>query len=319
MIKNNNEESNISCLLPVKNGEQFLYTLIPTIQNNMRKNDELFIVNDGSTDNSKNILDEFTKSDSRISVITTNGIGLVNALNLGLNSVKYEWVARFDVDDEYSRNRLEVQRKLINPETVGIFSDYQFISKIGIDLGTMYSAIFPACTAISLLSSQRTAHPSAIINRLAVQSVGGYLLEDFPAEDLSLWLRLSHVGDLVTSPSTLLKYRIHPSSISQKNSKLILEKKNKLINEIRLPNKPILDFTRDFEKYLEDYSNYPNNNFRKSLIIRDLFILDKHYGNKINLSKYLAIIENFTKYTNLHSVFTLHSERKLKKKYRNDK
>jgi glycosyltransferase involved in cell wall biosynthesis len=160
-----------------------------------------------ATDNSKHIIEEFAKSDNRISLISTKGIGLVSALNLGLKSVKHNWVARFDVDDEYFEYRLEEQRKLINSNTVGIFSDYQFISNNGVDLGTMYSAIFPACTAISLLSSQRTAHPSVLFSREAVQDVGGYLSEDFPAEDLSLWLRLSHVGDLSNESDYLTKYR----------------------------------------------------------------------------------------------------------------
>jgi glycosyltransferase involved in cell wall biosynthesis len=315
-IESNNLVSNVSALLPVKNGERFLHSIVPRILASMKSNDELFIINDGSTDTSKYILEEFANADNRISLINTNGIGLVNALNLGLSSVKHDWVARYDVDDEYSIRRLEIQRQLIHAENVGIFSDYRFISNNGDDLGRMYSAIFPACTAVSLLSSQRTAHPSALINRLAVQSVGGYLVEDFPAEDLSLWLRLSYSGNLVTTPSSLLKYRIHPNSITQQNYEKIFEKKNTLIEKIQLPDRFVAEFIQDFDKFLGEYSNYPDKEFRINLMIRDLFILEKFYGHKIKIRKYFSLLANLTKYRHMRSLFTLYSERNLRMKYR---
>ena len=69
----------ISALLPVKNGEIYLPSLIPGILRMLNQYDDLIIVNDGSSDSSKDIIEEFSKYDSRIKLVNTSGIGLVNA------------------------------------------------------------------------------------------------------------------------------------------------------------------------------------------------------------------------------------------------
>jgi len=275
----------ISALLPVKNGEIYLESLLPNILSMLTSDDELVVINDGSSDQTRSIIEKYCTSDSRLRLINTQGIGLVKALNLGVESAAHKWVARFDVDDEYPKNRIDEERKLMNDDVSVIFSDYQFISKRGVNLGRVYSAVFHLPTTLSLISSQRTAHPSALINRRLLLQCGGYLEKDYPAEDLALWLRLSQCGKLISVPNKLLLYRLSGTSISGQTRQIQLRKKDELISDYALwplwQNKCI-EF---FEETILSYRSTPNAPERLLLHIRDILLVSNQINIKVPYSR----------------------------------
>jgi glycosyltransferase involved in cell wall biosynthesis len=274
-------EDAISALLPVRNGQRYLEALLPNILAMMKTSDELIVINDGSSDQSQFITEKYQSIDSRIILINTSGIGLVAALNLGIDTAQNNWVARFDVDDEYLQTRLNEQRKHLSEDVSVIFSDYQFRSQTGKDLGSVYSAVLAIPTALSLISGQRTAHPSAVINRRLLIESGGYKLQDFPAEDLALWLRMSQVGKIVSVPLPLLHYTLSSNSISGQNRDVQWIKKRELIQShpswLSLQNKSI----EDFEQTLESYHEISHTPERVLLHLRDLFLVGKSTGKRI--------------------------------------
>jgi glycosyltransferase involved in cell wall biosynthesis len=271
----------ISALLPVKNGQDFLESLLPDILAMLAESDELIVINDGSSDQSQHIIEKYSLVDSRMLLINTPGIGLVPALNLGVEISKNTWIARFDVDDRYSQNRIEEQRKYLSEDVSVVFSDYQFVSRKGRRLGSIYSALTPIATALSLVSSQRTAHPSAIINRKLLIDSGGYQVQDFPAEDLALWLRMSHVGEIISVPIPLLSYTLSGKSISAQNRRIQKIKKQTLIEShsswFFLQARSIEDFEKTLLKYARE-SNYAE---RTLLHLRDLYLVSKLTGMKV--------------------------------------
>ena len=276
--KMSDQSNSISALLPVRNGSLYLETLLPAILKMLEPSDELIVINDGSTDSTESIIRKYEKVDSRLITVSTTGIGLVKSLNLGVKLSKKVWIARFDADDSYSSLRLQMQRKMLNPDVAAVFSDYRFLSTSNFGLGTIYSAVFPNATAISLVASQRTAHPSSVINRDKLVLAGGYLEEDFPAEDLGLWLRLSQFGKLTSVPQTLLDYRLGKNSISSRNRKIQLAKSKKLSNEfsnwIPLYNQAQTDFSQVVCNYL----SLPGGPERVFLHIRELKIIEKQFS-----------------------------------------
>jgi glycosyltransferase involved in cell wall biosynthesis len=280
----------ISALLPVKNGEIYLESLLPNILSMLTSNDELVVINDGSSDQTRSIIEKYCGSDSRLKLINTQGIGLVKALNLGVESAAHKWVARFDVDDEYPKNRIDEERKLLNDDVSVIFSDYQFISKRGVNLGRVYSAVFPLPTTLSLFSSQRTAHPSALINRRLLLQCGGYLEKDYPAEDLALWLRLSESGKLISVPKKLLLYRLSGASISGQTRQVQLRKKDELISNYGLwslwQNKCI----EYFEETILSYRATQHAPERILLHIRDIRLVSRQMNIKVPYSRLFAQI-----------------------------
>jgi glycosyltransferase involved in cell wall biosynthesis len=181
----------LSILLPVKNGEKYIQSSLLNLMKSCRVGDEILVVDDYSIDSTSKIVKQMCGEDSRIKLINNRESGIVGALNLGVYESLNSWVARVDVDDKYDLNRFEIQRANLQANTVGIFSDYDFFSESHNFLGTIPSAIDADAVAVSLIYSQRTAHPSILFSKEAVINAGGYRNEDFPAEDLSLWLRMS--------------------------------------------------------------------------------------------------------------------------------
>jgi hypothetical protein len=264
------ELPHISVLLPSKNGESYLGRLIPRILLMLEENDELLVVNDGSTDNSSLILAHLAKNDARLKIVTTVGVGLVAALNLGIAEAKNPWVARFDADDEYPLNRINLQRKLIEANVAAIFADYSFMSAAGISLGTLPSAITSNPTKLSLVSSQRTPHPVALLNRASVLSVGGYRIEDFPAEDLGLWFRLLESGQFLSVPKALLSYRLSGGSISSSNRSEQFTTKSRMIRGFRSWHVLVESCLEEFSSTISCYLRHQRSTARVILHLRDI-------------------------------------------------
>ena len=222
---------NVSGVLPIKNGEFWIARNLPRILANLSSDDELIIIEDGSADRSYSLVKSFAENDPRISIHRTKGVGLVDALNIAISFSRFEWLARFDIDDFYSRERLAQQKQAIREGVVAIFSDYRVLRNGTTNLGLFPSPITDSATRTSLLRSQRTAHPSALVDKNALLKSGGYKLDDFPAEDLGLWTRLSERGELISIPHECLFYNMRSGSISRMNRSLITEKRDVILKK----------------------------------------------------------------------------------------
>src|SRR4030042_5588162 len=114
------KNTSISVVMPVYNCAKYVREAIESILNQTYRDFELIIINDGSTDTTCEILNEYAKKDSRIVLIHQPNSGIVVALNRGLNDAKGEWIFRMDGDDISLSHRFEAQIKTIetNPALV---------------------------------------------------------------------------------------------------------------------------------------------------------------------------------------------------------
>jgi glycosyltransferase involved in cell wall biosynthesis len=315
---------NISALLPVKNGEKYIQSSLLNLAKSIRADDEILVVDDYSIDNTIKIVKQMSIQDSRIKLIENKSVGIVGALNLGISESSNNWIARVDVDDKYDLNRIEVQRTNIYSNTVGIFTDYDFFSDLYSYLGTIPSAIDANAVSVSLISSQRTAHPSVFFNKEAVINAGGYREIDFPAEDLSLWLRMSRLGDLISTPKTLLHYRLSPGSITGTRRVEAKEMTTKLLTEIGINQSDILGLIENFESVQQLYKLHNFASERELLILRDLYFLSKnaHIGSRARKSIKQILIRFLPKHafniSNFRAIKMLHHEQSMRNSVRNN-
>lgn len=271
--------NNVTLLLPVKNGQFYIRESILNLSRIAGPTDEVLIIDDGSTDETTAIVNKSMQVDNRIRYVKNINPGLVNALNLGLEESSNEWVARCDVDDVYPKDRISKQKTFIHETVTAIFSDYKFISSNAINLGNMPSAVLNQAVSVSLSKSQRTAHPSVMYRKAAVKSAGGYKSDDFPVEDLSLWLRMSREGKLISVPDVLLMYRMSKGSVSSSKRKLIQTKSKEIISKIGINYSDFTFVRENLEKIFNEYDKFTFAERRKLLLLRELFIISANPQN----------------------------------------
>jgi glycosyltransferase involved in cell wall biosynthesis len=316
-------ESRVTALMPVKNGALFLKKSLPQLQLSCKATDEILIIDDFSDDNTAEIVKDAARTDQRIRLLSNPNPGIVGALNLGLSEASNQWIARFDVDDDYEVCRLDEQRVWISSNVIGIFSDYDFFSDASSYLGTIPSAIDSDAVAVSLISSQRTAHPSILFNRSSVLEVGGYLQKDFPAEDLSLWLRMSRAGKLISIPKVLLHYRLSAGSVTKRQASIL--KKSSLIQSIGINPLNVEKASSKLEQIFEVYKPESFSNEREILLIRDLIMILRTHKLSAKSSKKLKsqliayIARNLASSSKMKSLVRLQREKKLRNNARNFK
>jgi glycosyltransferase involved in cell wall biosynthesis len=259
----------VSIIAPVRNAEKHLVNLRLQAEAISLPIDEIIVIDDFSEDRTSQFLSMWSLEDSRVRILRNNRQGLPNALNLGIQEATHGWIARVDADDCYRPDRLSRQLSLVTDQTVCIFSDYSFRTDSGRYLGFMPSAVHRLAVPVSLVNSRRTPHPVAIFRKNAVIEVGGYRTQDFPAEDLSLWLRLCRVGDLISSDETLLEYSLSLGGVSLNSRKLQISTRNHLIQSIGIGQEYLNRAQSAFHEIIESYSENTCSGLRALLFMQD--------------------------------------------------
>ena len=108
----------ISVIINVYNGENFIRKCLDSVINQTYKNIEILVVNDGSTDNTLSILNNY--KDKRIRIITTENKGLSLSRNVGIDNAKGEYLYFMDVDDFITCDAIEYLYNLIKKYNVQI-------------------------------------------------------------------------------------------------------------------------------------------------------------------------------------------------------
>lgn len=228
-------EPAVSVVMPVYNGAEFLREALASIRWQTFSQWELICINDGSTDSSAAILEEYTAADPRIRVIHQENQGIVAALNRGLTAARAPWIARMDCDDIALPERLEVQRRFAqhNPRVIAVGSNVLSIDPEGWPVATGEFATDHAEIHRRLLdgSGGTLSHSTVLMQLAAVRDAGLYRANYEWVEDTDLWLRLARRGSLANIPKVLLHYRLHEGSVCWNRRAAQRERLAKLLAE----------------------------------------------------------------------------------------
>lgn len=208
----------ISILLPVYNDEKFIFKSVSSILNNTYKNFELIIINDGSTDKSAEIINQF--KDSRIRIYKKMNTGLIDSLNYGLTKCNSEIIMRMDGDDEIISTKIEIQlRSFLNNNSVLHGTGAKIIDNDSNELKTI-RVHESHKEIINNLDSLGTSliHPSIMFYKDAILKLGGYDSKFEVAEDYELYFRISRIGKITNIDLPLLRLRKNENNISKKRS-----------------------------------------------------------------------------------------------------
>jgi glycosyltransferase involved in cell wall biosynthesis len=210
----------ISIVMPVYNAQEYLVECIESVQKQTYANWELIAVNDGSTDNSNIILDNFAKKDGRIRVFSfSKNKGLASALNYGILQANGYYLARMDADDVCYPKRLETQIKHLekNHGVIAVGSQVELINNVGKRLGYKKFATDIKAVREGIFNFIPLQHPTLFTYTSIMRQC---LYEKVPtAEDVLLFFKLLQFGEITNTKETLLAYRITNISNSFKNPK----------------------------------------------------------------------------------------------------
>lgn len=209
----------VSVGIPIYNAEQYLKLAIDSVLQQTFKDFELLLVNDGSTDNSLEIMTSY--NDSRIKIIN-DGVnkGLIFRLNEMIELSEGQYFVRMDADDVMFPDRLQKQLDLLrdNPEIDVVHGDAVSIDKDNSILG--YKKSQEVKLKNDILRGIFPIHPTVMAKR-EVLLKNPYKEGFIQMEDMELWYRLIDKCRFQNLSDPLLFYREDSSNNSRKHLKMI--------------------------------------------------------------------------------------------------
>jgi GT2 family glycosyltransferase len=207
----------VDVLVPVFNGGTTITEAIESLQRQTFTNFRIIVVDDGSTDQTPEVLAALRARDSRITVLIQPNGGTVDALNAGLRLCRAEFIARQDADDISDPSRLELELDYFknHPNCVAVSGALKHIDEQGRFLGTLQTFPQPDCADPRWAPSREPylMHPFLMVRRADLQAIGGYRYVYY-SEDTDLCWRLQERGAMQNLDMPLGKYRVHTRSIS---------------------------------------------------------------------------------------------------------
>ncbi len=238
---NTKENKDISVLMTVYNGGQYLRRAVDSVLAQSFSNFEFLIVNDASTDGSLQILKAY--QDRRIRIIHNSlNKGQTASLNIGLRQTRAEFIARMDADDiafpgwlekVYGFARKNKEYSVVSCQALIIDEDNKIKQYTGLPLS--YQEVILKNIIASAIN-----HVGSLMRREAIAGVGGYDDKYRIAADYDLWTRLLIGGHkLVNINEILTAIRIHSVSTSMRGESM--------------RNTEVIDI---MQKNIRNFSNY---------------------------------------------------------------
>ena len=200
-------EFKVSILMATYNAANYLSDAVDSILNQSYSDFECLILDDGSTDNTLEILEQY--DDPRLKIYTKDRCeGLPKALNYLLAQTESEFVARQDADDISLPERIKQQFEYLrtNQKVCVLGTRAHTIDKNGKTIG-----ITPLPTNVSedLRHRNSVVHGSVMFRREIIVKSGGY--DEFfgRGQDYELWQRISRCHEIAILPTVLYKFRQH--------------------------------------------------------------------------------------------------------------
>lgn len=210
-----------SIIIPTYNRENSIARAIESCIDQTFKDFEIIVVDDGSTDNSKDIIQRYIKKIDKLTYIHQKNSGLpAAARNTGIQKAKGEWIVFLDSDDFIFPNKLEETKKIINKNLKDVIvighweTNYTNDKPVKVN---KFRQLDPTNQHEDLLFNGNALSPSSVaIKASALKELGGFSIkkEYFGIEDYDMWLRASLIGNLFMIDKSLAGYDLGDDSIS---------------------------------------------------------------------------------------------------------
>ncbi len=228
----------ISVIIPAYNSEALLPETLESVLGQTTRPDEVLVIDDGSTDGTAAVAGAFP---APVRVISKANSGQGASRNFGVELATSEWIAFVDADDLWEPNKLERQMEELarHPD-----ADICYTGRVELmhyderpTLGKVITVPGPEGLRKSLFHNTTFLPSSVVIRKSAFQAIGGFDPHFRLVQDWDLWLRLLHAGaKFAACPEPLVRYRIHPKSVTHNNGIAALAAKDEIYEAHVLPH-----------------------------------------------------------------------------------
>ncbi|PHR49830.1 MAG: hypothetical protein COA32_01465 [Fluviicola sp.] len=222
MEDKNTYEPLVSVLIPCYNAMPYLTEALDSIVNQTYKNLEILCINDGSTDQTGEVLKQYAQEDGRIKVIhNESNLKLITTLNNGVQSAKGEFIARMDADDISYLDRIENQMKIFknHPHLELVSSIMEVMNEEGRSLGFDFhrQSTTKSCYFASFFYVPFDHAPMIVRKNVLIKHPFLNEKHVLHTEDYELFARLLRNNvQIYNHPFPLYKVRINSKSVSRK-------------------------------------------------------------------------------------------------------
>lgn len=269
----------ITVIMPVFNGSKYLHHSIRSILNQNFRDFEFLIINDGSSDDSEQIIKKYMKKDKRIKYIYKNHGGITDTLNFGMGQAKGKWIARIDSDDLSSKDRFEKQLNIVTQDNSIVLCGTNLIN-IDANNNEISRYKYPAhhFKLVYRLFHGKPffPHSSAFFSRDVALKVGGYRTPIKRAQDWDLWIRMSNQGNISCSSEYLTFIRKHSDQATtySSNEQLLYSKLSVVSFLVAREN------IKDPIRNISEFKNWMYDSIQFKKLVRE-YIFFKDIKNRI--------------------------------------
>lgn len=221
----------VSIIIPNYNHAQYIEDAIHSVLRQTYRNVEIIVVDDGSRDNSREVIAAFGDT---VRAIFQQNQGLSAARNTGLTASRGKFIGVLDADDMYEPDFVETLVTALQgqPEADGIYCGYRFVDHLNQPLPQIEAReIAPEKLYWALVDGNFLVPESMFVRKHCYDAVGFFDTSLRALEDLDMWLRITSRFKVIHTTKILTRHRILPGSMStdptrQFENRLQVVKKN---------------------------------------------------------------------------------------------
>jgi len=297
----------VSVIIPVYNKRKFIKDTIDSVINQSYQNFEIIVVDDGSTDDSLDIINSFY--DPRLRVFSQSNSGVERARNYGFSNSVGSFVTFHDADDLMSHDRLKKQVDFFvsNKALVLVGTWANVIDVSGNVIGSICPPTSNDALRLAHIFRNQFVSSSVMIRRTAINPhlVFNETRNPYFSEDYDLWLRLTREGRIANISEKLTSYRRLKSSRSQDDRGSLTKSARQISAEWLVKN------SKHFTSFETANSFVCSINGLDDLTLNDKRRLTNSLATYKKLLGELGINEKQTRFTELHSIILRHKTHML--------
>ena len=229
----------VSVIIPTYNGQRYLADTIESVLAQSMPDLEVIIIDDGSTDNTPGLVQDFIKRNQRVRYFRQERKGVSAARNRGISESRAKFIAFIDHDDLWLPEKLEKQLALFDadPGIALVYARTMIINELGRPKGMVGGLVRPQrgnCFE-KLLEGNFIPLSSAVVKKDALVALGVWFVQDLEMlEEIELFLRLAYSFRIDYCGQILAQWRMHSDNDSRLRRNLMIKEYGVILERLSL-------------------------------------------------------------------------------------